>query len=47
MEMDIPETSIVGVEIDISGNELGIGLREPFHLSEVLDLRSFNYDGRT
>jgi hypothetical protein len=47
METDILETSTAGVETDLSGHDLGLGLWEPFQPSEVLNLRSFTYDNKT
>jgi hypothetical protein len=44
METNIPETSTTGVKTYLSGHDLGLGLWEPFHLSEVLNLRRFTYD---
>jgi hypothetical protein len=47
METGILKMSIVGVETDLSGNDLGLGIWEKLHPSEVLHLRSFTYDNKT
>jgi hypothetical protein len=44
MDIDLLEVSTVGIEIDTSTIDLGLGLWTPFQPSEVLNLRSFTYD---
>jgi hypothetical protein len=46
MDIDILGKSTTGTNSDPTGNDLGLGLWEPFQPTEVLDLRSFMYDNK-